>query len=170
MPVLLYPTTSFSLVRYTVEQRTSMAVEAAVHGIKPTAARRGVHPATRPLKKAWDGMRSRWRGYAGRSYILEDGNRIHAGKGNRKWRDDRGWAFLPHPAYSPGLNPIEHAWAKLKRRLGLLPERPRGKEALAAKLKEIWDEIPNSFFAALMESMPRRLCAVLRSYGGATKC
>jgi transposase len=69
------------------------------------------------------------------------------------------------PPYSPGLNPIEHAWKALKEKvMEMFPEVWDGKgdteeklKAMEEALKEAWKAIPVSFFESLIESMPRRV-------------
>ncbi|EYE92581.1 uncharacterized protein EURHEDRAFT_186358 [Aspergillus ruber CBS 135680] len=40
--------------------------------------------------------------------------------GNLSWFDEHGIPLIDWPPYSPDLNPIEHAWAKLKERIYML--------------------------------------------------
>ncbi|KAG2190570.1 hypothetical protein INT46_002072, partial [Mucor plumbeus] len=58
------------------------------------------------------------------------------------------------PAQSPDLNPIEHVWYQLKRRLNTYPTRLTTKEELEARITN---------------SMPARIKAVIRSGGGPTR-
>src|SRR5579871_718778 len=73
--------------------------------------------------------------------------------------------FLPWPAQSPDLNPIEHLWDHLKRELGEYERPPNG-------MIELWERVEkeqNKFEAVvcqnLIESMPRRVAAVLKAKG-----
>ena len=82
-----------------------------------------------------------------------------------------------HPPYSPDLNPIEHVWVELKKRLHQqyprIRDTPGGKEAvkriLAQVLPLVWETIPEEFFEKLWKSMPNRVAAVLEARGGYTK-
>jgi hypothetical protein len=74
---------------------------------------------------------------------------------------------LKTPPQSPDLNPIEHLWWEVKNRLK--NKNPRNKAELRTAIKEIWENIPSSVTKNLVESMPRRLQAVLDAKGGHTK-
>jgi hypothetical protein len=58
------------------------------------------------------------------------------------------------PAQSPDLNPIEHLWDELERRLLSRPQRPTSLTALATALQEEWAAIPPETFTHLVESPP----------------
>ncbi|KIJ09617.1 hypothetical protein PAXINDRAFT_87233 [Paxillus involutus ATCC 200175] len=73
------------------------------------------------------------------------------------------------PAQSPDLNPIEHAWGYLKRRLAEHEHPPNGMEQLWERIEVEWNKIPAAMCQGLIESMPRRVKAVLKAKGGSTK-
>ena len=60
-------------------------------------------------------------------------------------------SHMPWPSQSPDLNPIEHLWEILERRLRQIMEF----------LIEEWCRIPPVEFQTLVESMPRQIEAVL---------
>ncbi|KAI1003516.1 hypothetical protein K3495_g4694 [Podosphaera aphanis] len=76
---------------------------------------------------------------------------------------------LDRPAQSPDLNPIEHLWEELKRRLGTYHEPPKGVGELWQRVLREWALIPTSICRKLIESMPRRIEAVLAAKGGNTR-
>lgn len=55
--------------------------------------------------------------------FMQDNARPHTT--NITWRffDRHDIQLLPHPANSPNLNPIEHIWDKIERRLRLMTEK-----------------------------------------------
>jgi len=76
---------------------------------------------------------------------------------------------LPWPAQSPDLNPIEHLWDDLKRRLGRYEVPPNGMIQLGSVVEKEWNVIDGQVCQNLIESMPRRIAAVLKARGGYTK-
>uniref|UniRef100_A0A8L0DV99 Tc1-like transposase DDE domain-containing protein n=1 Tax=Oncorhynchus mykiss TaxID=8022 RepID=A0A8L0DV99_ONCMY len=77
---------------------------------------------------------------------------------------DRNVSVLPWPAKSPDLNPIEHVWDLLDRRV-----RARNVRELAGALVEEWGNISQQELANLVQSMRRRCTAVLNAAGGHTR-
>ena len=73
------------------------------------------------------------------------------------------------PAWSPDLNPIEHLWYYLKTQLAAYPETPKGIHELWGKAQEEWEKISVEKVQVLIESMPRRMEAVIKAKGGYTK-
>ena len=72
-------------------------------------------------------------------------------------------------AQSPDLNPIEHLWGWLKRRLAELENPPKGIYKLWDRVQVEWERIPVEECQKLIKSMPRRIEAVLKAKGGYTK-
>ena len=80
------------------------------------------------------------------------------------------------PPYSPDLNPIEHLWLALKRKVYQLPpeleDQGFSKEALSnliSACKEAWKLIDPEVLNALIDSMPTRIQAVITAEGWYTK-
>ena len=76
---------------------------------------------------------------------------------------------LKWPAQSPDLNPIEHLWDFLKRKLADYPTQPKGMLELWDRVQETWESIDKETCLHLIKSMPRRIEAVLKARGGYTK-
>ena len=76
---------------------------------------------------------------------------------------------LTWPAQSPDLNPIEHLWAHLKRKLQGYETAPKGILEFWERVQVEWEKIESSVCQELVESMPRRVEAVLKAKGGYTK-
>jgi transposase len=57
-------------------------------------------------------------------------------------------------AFSIYLNPIEHLWDELGRRLKKHPEHPKNKDELELFLREEWQQIPCVKYLNLIDSMP----------------
>ncbi len=71
------------------------------------------------------------------------------------------------PSMSPDLNPIEHMWGILKRKV----EKHHVSNILQLRdvIMEEWKRMPATICAALVNPMPRRIKAVLDNNGAPTK-
>jgi hypothetical protein len=108
--------------------------------------------------------------------FMQDGAPIHTARTIRNWFQEMGIPLIDWPPYSPDLNPIEHIWFHLKKKvLQMHPELVgSGKseeaiEALGKALIEAWDALPDSLFLSCLESMEKRRDAVLAAKGWHTK-
>ena len=81
----------------------------------------------------------------------------------------RGWGLkvMDWPSMSPDLNPIEHLWGILKRKVEVC--KVSNICQLCDVVIEEWKSIPVATCEALVNSIPRRLKAVLDNDGGHTK-
>ena len=106
----------------------------------------------------------------------QDNAAIHKSGPTRQWFEEHGIWVIDWPPYSPDLNPIEHVWGKLKKHLfqqypelALLGQS----EVDILRMKDIarnaWHELPQDYFRALIDSMPRRITAVIEAKGWHTK-
>ena len=82
-----------------------------------------------------------------------------------------------HPPYSPGLNPIEHAWVLLERQATEdyldIADTPGSVDTVKARLAEVlplcWVKIPETQFETLWKSIPDRVQAVIEAKGWPTR-
>ena len=74
---------------------------------------------------------------------------------------------MDRPSMSPDLNPIERLWGILKRKVE--ERRVSNIHQLHDVIMEEWEMIPVATCEALVNSMPRRVKAVLENNGGHTK-
>ena len=75
------------------------------------------------------------------------------------------FVVLKWSAQSPDLNPIEHLWATLKRRLNQYERPPKGMLELWECVEDCWDSITPNECQNLYRSMPKRIAAVIASKG-----
>ena len=107
----------------------------------------------------------------------QDNAKIHSSKKTKEWFENAAIPVLEWPPYSPDLNPIEHMWALLKRKLyQLFPEiesfqgtQDEIRNHLFRCLWIAWGSLEEGVWKALVESMPRRIEAVIAAEGWQTK-
>lgn len=99
----------------------------------------------------------------------QDNDPKHKSKKAQNWFKENNIDLLPWPAQSPDLNPIEHLWDHLKIKLEEYEEAPRGIGELWTRVDKEWNDIKPEVCQNLIESMPRRVEAVIKAKGGYTK-
>jgi len=99
----------------------------------------------------------------------QDNDPKHTCKKAKTWFQDHDFVVLPWPAQSPDLNPIEHLWNHLKRKLAEYESPPDGMMVLWECVQAEWEKIEPRVCQELIESMPRRTAAVIKAKGGYTK-
>ena len=99
--------------------------------------------------------------------LQHDNATSHTAHSVRNFLQDRNVSVLPWPAKSPDLNPIEHVWDLLDRRVRARAIPRRNIQELASALVAEWD-ISQQELANLVQSMRRRCTAALNAAGGHT--
>ena len=84
------------------------------------------------------------------------------------WFDEVGVEELDWPAQNPDLNPIEHLWDELERKLRARSSCPTSVPDLINALQNEWAPIPTETLQNLVESLPRRVEAVIAAKGEPT--
>lgn len=103
-------------------------------------------------------------------YTFQDDNAAaHTAKVVKEWKEENLTNILGWPAQSPDLNPIEHLWAELKVGVRAHKPRPKNKRELEVIVKEEWLKLRPSKLEKLIESMPRRVEAVIKNKGNPTQ-
>ncbi|GFU60207.1 transposable element Tcb1 transposase [Trichonephila clavipes] len=106
----------------------------------------------------------------GDDFILMDDNcRPHRANLVEDFLFEQGIVRMEWPVCSPDMNPIEHVWDALGRRVAghQLPPPQTLKELERALLEE-WDRIPQLVINSLIESMPQRCSTLLAVRGNHT--
>ena len=99
----------------------------------------------------------------------QDNDPKHTSAATKNWLATTGITTMNWPSQSPDLNPIEHLWCLVKRRLGQYQEPPNSMHELMERVDKVWQKVSQESCRTLIESMPSRVFAVKRVNGGHTK-
>lgn len=104
----------------------------------------------------------------GRGWIFQqDNDPKHTSAFVSDWFHQRRVNLLEWPSQSPDLNPIEHLWEELGRKCHGL--KASNMDQKFAQLEQKWTEITPACIQKLIDSMPSRCEAVIKSRGYPTK-
>lgn len=100
--------------------------------------------------------------------LMHDNARPHVARIVNEYLAEVEIPVVNWPALSPDLNPIEHVWDALGRKIRCRVPRPANLQQLSDVLIEEWNQIDQAYIQNLIDSMPRRIAAVIRARGGNT--
>lgn len=103
------------------------------------------------------------------NWVLQDDNaRPHRCNLVNEFKNARGIRSLTSwPPNSPDLNPIEHLWDYIGKRVQA--RIPRSLQQLELFLQDEWNNVPQAFIDNLISSMRRRIGEVIVARGGNTR-
>ncbi|GFX65395.1 transposable element Tcb2 transposase [Trichonephila clavipes] len=105
----------------------------------------------------------------GDAFILIDDNcKPHRANLVEDFLFEEGIVRMEWPACSPDMDPIEHIWDALGRRVAGRQPPPQTLQELERDLLEEWDRIPQLVINSLIESMPQRCSTLLAVHGSHT--
>ncbi|GFY27300.1 transposable element Tcb2 transposase [Trichonephila clavipes] len=108
-----------------------------------------------------------FRGAIGPNFIFMDDNaRPHRTVAVEELLEREDITRMDWPAYSPDLNPIEHEWDALGRRVAARLHHPENTQQLKQMLIEEWALLPQEMLHQLVLSMGRRCEATIAVRGG----
>jgi transposase len=101
----------------------------------------------------------------GRSLVwMQDNAPPHAATSTASYLAATGYQMMTWPPQSPDCNPLEHVWSQIK--LKLRGRQFASQDALWAAVQQLFEAVD---IQPLLESMPRRVAAVIANAGGHTK-
>lgn len=98
-----------------------------------------------------------------------DNDPKHKSKSVQEWLSNQEFDVLPWPAQFPDLNPIEHLWSEVKRKLNKFETPPKGLLELWERIEATRNAITPQICQNLIASMPRRIKEVIKAKGKWTK-
>ena len=88
---------------------------------------------------------------------------------NEEYLEEVGIQKLQWPARNPDLNPIEHIWDMLKRKIKSTSNPPQTLNELRSAVVSAWSSIPQVDVRNIIQTMPDRMQPVIRARGGNTQ-
>eukprot|EP00745_Piridium_sociabile_P044602 TRINITY_DN94269_c0_g2_i4.p2 TRINITY_DN94269_c0_g2~~TRINITY_DN94269_c0_g2_i4.p2 ORF type:complete len:150 (+),score=32.29 TRINITY_DN94269_c0_g2_i4:303-752(+) len=108
--------------------------------------------------------------HIGPQAVFQDDNaRPHRSRAVNRFLQVAGVNRMQWPANSPDLNPIEHLWDELGRRLQQRQPPPANLAQLLLSLQQEWAAVPQAFLRNLVNSMRQRCLECLANNVGHTR-
>lgn len=106
----------------------------------------------------------------GRTHFIfqQDRAPAHWARSTREFLARQNVQLLPWPGNSPDLNPVEHAWSFVSRKLSNRPP-PKTQAEYWQQVEREWHSIPLKTIRKWIASLPRRVQAVIDSAGDYTR-
>ena len=99
-------------------------------------------------------------------WFQHDNDPKHTARIVTNWLDQKRIQRLKWPSFFPDMNPIEHLWDKVERRMK--KEQPKNEKDLQECLTRVWNGIEKPVLKKLVDSVPNRLNEVIRMKGYST--
>jgi hypothetical protein len=96
-------------------------------------------------------------------YFQQDNDPKHRSRVVKKWLHDHGVTEMEFPPYSPDLNPIENVWSEFKRHVS--ERETKTIDQLQDVILDEWEKVSIDSIVKLIESMPKRVQAVIAANG-----
>jgi transposase len=88
----------------------------------------------------------------------QDNVRAHTARATRDFLQQNNVNVRNWPALSPDLNPIEHLWDEIQRRLNEEQPSPTTAAELSVSFQRVWAGIPIAFLNRLVNYVSKRCC------------
>ena len=100
----------------------------------------------------------------------QDGAKCHTSDSTINWMNSNGIRYINNwPPCSPDLNPIEHLWHHVKKRLDGYPLKPKNVEELWQRFDYEWNRFTKEDMNKYYTNYHKRIEAVINARGGYTK-
>jgi transposase len=100
---------------------------------------------------------------------MDDNARPHRSRAVTAYPQSEAVTSVPWPAMSPNLNPIEHIWDMLGRRIQAWEPPVQNIRQLEAALHREWQQLSQHDIRRLTGGMRRRVEAVIQAHGRYTR-
>ena len=121
------------------------------------------------LQQTIDGTIKKYKLDATKVIFQHDDASIHTTKMMQEWFSRQIFSLLTWPVQFLDLNPMEHLYAILKRRLNQYDSPPKGMIELWERVVQVFSSITTHDCRRLVEIMPKRMEVVVASKGKWTK-
>ena len=98
--------------------------------------------------------------------LQEDNDPKHRSKLAKKWKEENDVKVLPWPAISPDQNPIENVWRLMK--INIQKKKIKSAHGLKVELGKEWNRFSPELATKLVDSMKRRVMALIDANGDYT--
>ena len=105
----------------------------------------------------------------GPAILMHDNARSHVARICRQFLNRNNVNILLWPAMSPDMNPIEHMWDYLGRKVRARGNVHNLRDLMENTLIQEWNNIPNVIIRRYVRSMQGRLAACINSRSGHTR-
>ena len=99
--------------------------------------------------------------------LRQDNAKPHTARHSQQFLNQQNVNVLPRPAFSPDINPIEHVWDYMKRRIR--QQNVHNRQGLERAILQELNNLPFRFIRRLISSMPRMCRALKDAHGGHTR-
>ena len=100
---------------------------------------------------------------------MDDNARPHRSRTVTTYIQSEAVTSVPWPAMNPDLNPIEHIWDMLGRRIQAREPPVQNIRQLEAAMHREWQQLSQQDIRRLTGGMRRRVEAVIEAHGGYTR-
>ena len=103
----------------------------------------------------------------GNCVFQQDNASCHTSKKVKKWFEATNIEVMPWPGNSPDANPIDNVWEYIEANIADI--HFRNVDGSYEAIKKVWLDISGDYIKKLIDSMKRRIQAIIKTRGGSTR-